>query len=156
MKKSKMLKEDLKTLREQENAEIVQHLEAISEIIANKCKRCDSVLGSLGYDVKPLPDEKFYDIVCSIRFGEKQKLIDFVQAIQYVSPVDSYVTPEPWAMPGYDDEVIMAAGCFVQGASIELSCDGPVRPPYIAYLQGGITFEHGIIALEKVLENLNK
>lgn len=115
-----------------------------------------SVLGSLGYDVKPLPDEKFYDIVCSIRFGEKQKLIDFVQAIQYVSPVDSYVTPEPWAMPGYDDEVIMAAGCFVQGASIELSCDGPVRPPYIAYLQGGITFEHGIIALEKVLENLNK
>ncbi len=115
-----------------------------------------SVLGSLGYDVKPLPDEKFYDIVCSIRFGEKQKLIDFVQAIQYVSPVDSYVTPEPWDMPGYDDEVIMAAGCFVQGASIELSCDGPVRPPYIAYLQGGITFEHGIIALEKVLENLNK
>lgn len=115
-----------------------------------------SVLGSLGYDVKPLPDEKFYDIVCSIRFGEKQKLIDFVQAIQYVSPVDSYVTPEPWAMPGYDDEVIMAAGCFVQGASIELSCDGPVRPPYIAYLQGGITFEHGIISLEKVLENLNK
>ena len=115
-----------------------------------------SVLGSLGYDVKPLPDEKFYDIVCSIRFGEKQKLIDFVQAIQYVSPVDSYVTPEPWAMPGYDDEVIMAAGCFVQGASIELSCDGPLRPPYIAYLQGGITFEHGIIALEKVLENLNK
>ena len=111
-----------------------------------------SVLGSLGYDVKPLPDEKFYDIVCSIRFGEKQKLIDFVQAIQYVSPLHSYVTPEPWAMPAYDDEVIMAAGCFVQGASIELSCDGPVRPPYIAYLQGGITFEHGIIALEKVLE----
>lgn len=113
-----------------------------------------SVLSSLGYDVKPLPNEKFYDIVCSVKFGDAQKLVNFVQAVQYVSPVDSYVTPEPWAMPGYDDEVIMAAGCFVQGASIELSCDGPIRPPYIGYLQGGVTLEHGIIALEKVLESL--
>ncbi len=114
-----------------------------------------SVLSSLGYGVKPQPSEKFYDIVCSIKFGDAKKLVNFVQAVQYVSPVDSYVTPEPWAMPGYDDEVIMAAGCFVQGASIELSCDGPIRAPYIGYLQGGVTLEHGIIALEKVLESLN-
>ena len=111
-------------------------------------------LDSLGYQVKPLPNENFYDIVCSAKFGDKDKLIKFCQSIQYCSPVDSYVTPEPWDMPGYTNQVIMSAGCFVQGASIELSCDAPIKPPYIAYLQGGLTLEHGILALESVLSQL--
>ena len=81
-------------------------------------------------------------------------MIKFCQAVQSASPVDGFVTPEPWKQPGYNDKVIMAAGCFVQGSSIELSCDGPIREPYIAYLQGGLALEHGILALEKVLENL--
>ena len=113
-------------------------------------------LSQLGYDVKPAPNETFYDIVCSIKFGDEKKLIDFCQSIQYVSPVDSFATPEPWAMPGYLDKVIMSAGCFVQGASIELSCDAPIRSPYIAYLQGGLTLEHGIIALKEVLRRIVK
>lgn len=113
-----------------------------------------SALSQLGYDVKPLPDENFYDIVCSVRFGNERDLIKFCQAIQYVSPIDSFVTPEPWDMPGYNDKVIMSAGCFVQGASIELSCDAPIKPPYIAYLQGGLTIEHGILALRQVLQSL--
>lgn len=111
-------------------------------------------LNKLGYDVKPLPNEKFYDIVCSAKFNDADKLIKFCQSIQYCSPVDSYVTPEPWDMPGYTSQVIMSAGCFVQGASIELSCDAPIKPPYIGYLQGGLTLEHGILALESVLSKL--
>ncbi len=111
-------------------------------------------LNKLGYEVKPLPTEDFYDIVCSAKFNDADKLIKFCQSIQYCSPVDSYVTPEPWDMPGYTNQVIMSAGCFVQGASIELSCDAPIKPPYIGYLQGGLTLEHGILALESVLFRL--
>jgi len=111
-------------------------------------------LNKLGYEVKPLPNEAFYDIVCSAKFNDKDKLIKFCQSIQYCSPVDSYVTPEPWDMPGYTNQVIMSAGCFVQGASIELSCDAPIKPPYVGYLQGGLTLEHGILALESVLSKL--
>ena len=111
-------------------------------------------LSNLGYETLPKADETLSDIVCSIKLGSADKLIRFCQAIQAVSPIDGYVTPEPWDMPGYTDPVIMAAGCFVQGSSIELSCDGPIRAPYIAYLQGGLTIEHGLIALEKVLEAL--
>lgn len=110
------------------------------------------VFSELGYDALPKPHEKYDDIICSIRFGDRQKLIDFCRSIQAVSPVDSFASPEPWDMPGYEDQVIMAAGAFVQGASIELSCDAPIRPPYIAYLQGGLTFEHGIIALDAALD----
>ena len=112
------------------------------------------VFSELGYETLPKPHDKYDDIVCSIKFGDRQKLIDFCRSIQAVSPVDSFAAPEPWDMPGYEDQVIMAAGAFVQGASIELSCDAPIRVPYIAYLQGGLTFEHGLIALEAALDAL--
>ena len=112
------------------------------------------VFSSLGYETLPNPADPIDDIICSIMFNDEQKLIDFCKTIQSVSPVDSFASPEPWAMPGYNDKVIMAAGAFVQGSSIELSCDAPIRPPYTAYLQGGLTFEHGIIALEKCLDVL--
>lgn len=108
----------------------------------------------LGYETLPKPDGIPYDIVTSIKFGNKQNLIDFCQAIQKISPIDSNLTPEPWDMPGYQDQVIMAAGAFVQGSSIELSADSPIREPYIAYLQGGITYEHAVLALEETLMTL--
>lgn len=111
-------------------------------------------LAECGYEVTPKVGEHLGDIVCSIKMNDPDKAIKFCQAIQSVSPVDGFVKPEPWEQPGYSDKVIMAAGCFVQGASIELSCDGPIRPPYTVYLQGGLTLEHGILALEKVLQNL--
>ena len=110
----------------------------------------------LGYETLPKPCDRFGDIICSVKFGDEAKLIEFCRAVQSVSPIDSFALPEPWDMPGYNDRVIMAAGAFVQGASIELSCDAPIRPPYIAYLQGGLTFEHGVIALEKCLDALSK
>lgn len=111
-------------------------------------------LTARGYDVTPKLGDHLGDIVCSIRLNDPDKAIKFCQAIQSISPVDGFVMPEPWEQPGYADKVIMAAGCFVQGASIELSCDGPIRPPYTVYLQGGLTLEHGILALEKVLNSL--
>lgn len=114
-----------------------------------------AVLSELGFQTMPKPTDELGDIICSIKFNDEKKLVDFCRAVQSVSPIDSFAAPEPWDMPGYADKVIMAAGAFVQGASIELSCDAPIRPPYIAYLQGGLTFEHGIIALEKCLEVLN-
>lgn len=113
------------------------------------------VFGRLGYKTLPAPSDGFGDIICSIQFNDADKLIEFCRTIQSVSPIDSFAAPEPWDMPGYNDKVIMAAGAFVQGASIELSCDAPIRPPYIAYLQGGLTLEHGVLALEKCLEVLN-
>ena len=118
------------------------------------CVLFSTALSNCGYDVMPKPCDPIGDIVCSIRIGEPNKMIKFCQAVQSASPVDGFVTPEPWEQPGYNDKVIMAAGCFVQGSSIELSCDGPIREPYIAYLQGGLTLEHGILALEKVLDGL--
>ena len=113
-----------------------------------------SALTDAGYEVAPKVGEHLGDIVCSIRLNDADKAIAFCQAIQSVSPVDGFVVPKPWEQPGYADKVIMAAGCFVQGASIELSCDGPIRPPYTVYLQGGLTLEHGILALDKVLQTL--
>ena len=85
-----------------------------------------------------------------MKFNDRKKMIEFIQTVQENSPIDSFVTVLPWDMPGYEDEVIMAAGCFVQGASIELSADGPVKPPYIAYLQGGLTYEHCKIVLKNM------
>ncbi|MBR0189319.1 MAG: methionine gamma-lyase family protein [Clostridia bacterium] len=108
------------------------------------------VLYELGYKVSPAPHELPRDIITMIEFGDREKLISFIQSIQENSPVDSNVRVLPWDMPGYEDPVIMAAGCFVQGASIELSADAPVKPPYIAYLQGGITYEHCKIALKNL------
>lgn len=112
------------------------------------------VLEGLGYEVTPRYSEKQSDIVTSIKFGDPDKLIEFCKAIQYNSPIDSGVVPEPWEMAGYADKVIMAAGAFVQGASIELSADAPIRTPYIAYLQGSLTYEHAKIALADVLTKI--
>ena len=113
-------------------------------------------LDKRGYEVNPRVGDHIGDIVCSVKLGSPEKMIKFCQAIQSVSPVDGFVKPEPWRQAGYSDKVIMAAGCFVEGASIELSCDGPIREPYTVYLQGGLTLEHGILALEKVLESLDE
>ena len=108
----------------------------------------------MGYETLPEVGRKPYDITRSVVLGDREKLIAFIQSVQEVSPVDSHVTVLPWAMPGYNDEVIMAAGCFVQGASLELSADAPVRPPYIAYIQGGLTYEHCKLGLYRILEKL--
>ena len=112
------------------------------------------VFEKLGFDVCPKYSEKRYDIIQTVRFGTPDGLIKFCQGIQSASPVDSFVTPEPWAMPGYDDEVIMAAGTFTQGSSIELSADGPMRPPYTAFFQGSLTYESGKIAVLSAAEHI--
>ena len=101
----------------------------------------------LGYKTHPLSTDKRGDIIQAIELKTPENLIKFCRAIQKYSPVDSFAAPEPWDMPGYEDQIIMAAGTFVQGASIELSADGPLRPPYNVYLQGGLTFEHAMIAI---------
>jgi cystathionine beta-lyase family protein involved in aluminum resistance len=108
----------------------------------------------LGYAVHPAWDAPRSDIIQAIRFGAPAGLIAFCQAIQKTSPVDSQAVPEPWDMPGYQDPVIMAAGTFVAGASIELSADAPIRPPYIGYLQGALTYAHGRIAVESAVRAL--
>ncbi len=100
-----------------------------------------------GYKTLPLPTEKRGDIIQAIELGSAEKLIAFCGGIQKYSPVDSFAAPEPWDMPGYEDKIIMAAGTFVQGASIEFSADGPLREPYNVYLQGGLTFEHAVIGI---------
>ncbi len=104
---------------------------------------CAAVMEKLGMETSPAWNEKRYDIIQAVSLGTKEKMIAFCKGIQNGSAVDSYVSPEPWNMPGYDCEVIMAAGNFIQGASLELSADGPVREPYTVYLQGGLTYEAG-------------
>lgn len=108
----------------------------------------------LGYETSPRWDEVRYDIIQAIHLRSAEELIAFCQAIQSASPVDSHVLPYPWDMPGYRHQVIMAAGTFVQGASIELSADAPLKPPYVVYLQGGLTYEHVKLALMKVLAQM--
>ena len=105
------------------------------------------LFSALGFDVSPRPGEARGDIIQTLRFGDPEKLKKFCLGVQQGAPVDSFVTPEPWPMPGYDCDVIMAAGAFVQGASIELSADAPMRDPYIAYLQGGLTYESGKLGI---------
>ncbi len=109
----------------------------------------------LGFETLPRGDMHPYDIVTSIKLGSADKLIDFCGAIQEISPIDSNVKPMPWDMPGYQDQVIMAAGAFVQGSSIELSADSPIKEPYIVYVQGGLTYEHAYLAVLHTLETLN-
>ena len=109
---------------------------------------------ALGYENFPKLDKTPSDITRAIRFNTAKELCDFIQSVQEASPVDSFVTLEPWDMPGYDSKVIMAAGCFVEGASIELSADAPVKEPYTAYFQGGLTYEHCKYALKKILSKL--
>lgn len=108
----------------------------------------------LGYDADPGSADIRHDIIQMIRFGAPEPLKKFCKGIQLGAPVDSFVTPEPWDMPGYDDPVIMAAGAFIQGASIELSCDGPMRAPYTAYLQGGLSYESGKLGILLAVEAL--
>lgn len=108
---------------------------------------CAAMMKRLGIGSSPAADEKRSDIIQMIRLGSEENMRRFCLGIQAGAPVDSYVTPEPWAMPGYDCPVIMAAGAFIQGSSIELSADGPVRPPYIAYMQGGLTYESGKLGI---------
>ena len=114
------------------------------------------VLEKLGYQVEPKYNEERVDIVQNIIFSNPEDLIKYVQGIQLGSPIDSNAIPEASDMPGYDDKIIMASGAFTQGSSIELSCDGPIRPPYIAYQQGGITYEYGKLGLLKALERIGK
>ncbi|MBV7276752.1 methionine gamma-lyase family protein [Clostridiaceae bacterium UIB06] len=115
---------------------------------------CARIMELAGFEVLPKYTDKRSDIIQAIKFNDKEKLINFCKGIQLGSPIDSFVQCEPWDMPGYTDQVIMAAGAFIQGSSIELSADAPIREPYIAYLQGGLTFDHAkigiLIALSKV------
>ena len=113
-----------------------------------------NIYEKLGYPVIPNGNESRHDIIQAVTFGNAEGVIAFCQGIQAAAPVDSYVTPEPWAMPGYDSEVIMAAGAFVQGSSIELSADGPIKPPYAVYFQGGLTWHHAKLGILKSLQSL--
>ena len=117
---------------------------------------CAAVYEELGFEVDPKSAEPRMDIIQSIKFNDEQKVIAFCQGIQKGSPVDSYVSPEAWDMPGYDDPVIMAAGAFTLGSSIELSADGPLREPYAAWMQGGLNFHSAkagvLLAAQKMYE----
>jgi len=115
---------------------------------------CAEVFRSLGYEVCPQPEDKRSDIIECVKLGSEEAIVAFCKGIQAAAPVDSNVTPEPWDMPGYDDKVIMAAGAFVQGSSIELSSDAPIREPYIVYFQGGLTYEHSKFGVIKALQSL--
>ena len=113
-----------------------------------------NIYEKLGFKVVPNSTESRHDIIQAVEFNDKDCMIAFCEGIQAAAPVDSYVTPEPWAMPGYDSDVIMAAGAFVQGSSIELSADGPVKPPYAVYFQGGLTWYHAKLGILMSLEKL--
>ena len=139
------------------NKQILQGLFLAPQIVANAVKTAvfaSKMLEKLGYNVEPKYNDKRTDIVQTINFKNPEELIKFCQGIQKGSPVDSNSIPEPWDMPGYTDQVIMAAGTFVQGSSIELSCDAPIRPPYTAFLQGGLTYEYGKIGVLTAINNL--
>lgn len=115
---------------------------------------CAGVFDALGYPVEPKKTELRHDIIQTILFKDADELVAFCGGIQKGAPVDSYVTPEPWDMPGYSDQVVMAAGAFVQGASIELSADAPIREPYVAYMQGGLTYESARYAVMVAAQNI--
>lgn len=117
---------------------------------------CGEVYSALGYDVKPASGDRRSDIIQCVTLGSAEAVVSFCQGIQQASPIDSFVSPEPWDMPGYEDQVVMAAGAFVQGSSIELSADAPIRPPYIVYFQGGLTYEHSRLGVMMSLEHLMK
>lgn len=117
---------------------------------------CGEVYSQLGYDTCPKTGDARSDIIQGIKFLSEKKVIGFCQGVQEAAPIDSFVKPEPWDMPGYDTPVIMAAGAFIQGSSIELSADAPIREPYIAYFQGGLSYEHSKFGIIKSLDNLYK
>ena len=103
---------------------------------------CARVFERLGYEVCPGSEDTRSDIIQAVKLGSPDKVVAFCKGIQAAAPIDSHVSPEPWDMPGYEDPVVMAAGAFVQGSSIELSADAPIREPYVVYFQGGLTYEH--------------
>lgn len=141
------------------NRELLQGLFFAPSVVASSLKTgvlTSRVLEHLGYQVEPRYDEVRADIVQNIIFNNKEDLIKYCQGIQMASPIDSNAIPVPWDMPGYTDQVIMAAGCFTQGSSIELSCDGPLRSPYIAYQQGGLTYSYGKLGIMKAVTELMK
>lgn len=117
---------------------------------------CSRMFEKLGYEVLPKYDDLRSDIIQCVRLNNAQEVIDFCQGVQAAAPVDSFVKPEPWAMPGYDSEVIMAAGAFIQGSSIELSADAPIKPPYNVYFQGGLTFDHSKMGTLKAYQYMKK
>ena len=140
------------------NRQMYQGLFMAPHVVSQALKAavlCSAVFEKLGFEVDPKPNEIRHDIIQSIKFGDPDKVTAFCQGIQKGAPVDSFVTPEPWDMPGYSSQVIMAAGAVVQGASIELSADAPIKPPYIAYMQGGLTYESAklgiMVAADKML-----
>ena len=140
------------------NKSLLQGLYFAPSVVASSLKTAilaSRVLEYQGYEVEPKYDEVRADIVQNIVFGSEEKLVKFCQGIQSASAIDSYVLPIPWDMPGYQDKVVMAAGTFTQGSSIELSCDGPIREPYIAYLQGTLMYPYGKLAIIKALEYIN-
>jgi len=141
------------------NKPILQGLFMAPSVVGSALKTAiltSCALENLGYKVEPKYNEERVDIVQNIIFGNAEDLKKYTQGIQIGSPIDSNAIPEASDMPGYDDKVIMAAGAFTQGSSIELSCDGPLREPYIAYQQGGLTYEYGKLGLLKALERLGK
>jgi len=140
-----------------QNTAFIKGLFFAPSVVASSVKTAifaSRILEKLGYKVSPKYDEPRADIVQTIELGKAEKLIKFCQGIQMGSPIDSNVVPEPSGMAGYDDQVIMAAGTFTQGSTIELSCDGPIRDPYIAYMQGGLTYEYGKFGILKALSML--
>lgn len=141
------------------NKQILQGLYMAPSVVASSLKTAvlaAKVLGDLGFDVEPKYDERRADIVENIVFNDKDKLISYVCAIQAASAIDAAAKTVPVDMPGYDDQVIMASGSFTQGSSIEISCDGPIRSPYIAYQQGSLTYTYGKIAVINAVNNLTK
>lgn len=141
------------------NKQLLQGLYSAPSVVGSALKTAiltSYVLENKGYDVEPKYNEERVDIVQNIIFNNPDKLIKYCQGIQMGSAIDSNAIPEASDMPGYDDKVIMASGSFTQGSSIELSCDGPLRPPYIAYQQGSLTFEYGKLGLVKAIERLEK
>ena len=140
-----------------QNKMILQGLFMAPSVVAASLKTSiltSYMLESLGYQVSPKYNVEHADIVCAITFNDPDMLIKYVQGIQAASPIDASAVPEPWDMPGYDDKVIMASGSFTQGSSIELSCDGPIRKPYIAYQQGGLTYTYGKLGVISALKKL--
>ena len=141
------------------NKQILEGLFFAPSVVASSLKTAvltSKVMESLGYDVEPKYNDDRCDIIQNIIFRDREKLIKYVQGVQYGSPIDANVTAIPWDMPGYTDQVIMASGSFTQGSSIEFSCDAPIREPFIAYQQGGLTYEYGKLGLISAIENLEK
>ena len=140
-----------------QNTQLLKGLFFAPQVVASSVKTAifaSRILEKLGYDVEPKYDEVRADIVQTIKLGSEENLVKFCQGIQTGSPIDSNVIPFPSDMGGYEDKVIMAAGTFTEGSTIELSCDGPIREPFIAYMQGGLTYEYGKFGILKAIQKM--